>query len=848
MISILKKTILFTISFLFTILLFFGLYLYLYGLNISSFSYKDISVNGLYIKLDKKLIVKINKLKIPNINSNLKNTNSLDDIQKDLEYIPILKQYFTLIDIKDLIIGSQHMIVSYNDENIYFDNNLVNISVKPEFSKNTINLNLYSLYLKDYKMMFDGEIKLDLKKESSFLTGNFYYKELQGTINSIANKKQIEFHIDSSSMKNIRFVKDFIRLHKIIESWMYDNITGKFKLNYLMGIIDITGDKPKLVKLEGDAQVQDASIIYHKNLKPIKTKLLSITYKNDNLYFNMKNPTYRGIKVYGSNVVISSLMGKKPNIVINIKTKNKLTKDIIQIVQAFGGAIPIEQLSGSTNSKLKIKIDLFGKFKTNLYGTFKTKNSTFKIKNFKFKALDATVKLNNDNLKIIKSSLLYDKNLFMKLDLDINLKTKQAAGIATNIKYNIKNDEYVFLNIHNISSKLKVDFSNGLNIDIKQLNLKLVDNLEVFKVYVKDIKKIVPYSPFLKENKLNNGNLILNLNTKNMLTFEANLNNLDLPLMINKKRINNLNLNGIINKSNIKINSKDNRISYTNKPNILHLKNVDILYNTKSKQSNNKFKDIRIYGNKSNILIDNKYKILSDNFEISFQDNILRSFTNQYKVTNMKYINNLKEKTLSINDITPEFFKFLTKKDFIKSGKFDLSAYATKNIYNGEIIIKNVLIEPKTKAKAIIQTNDKKEKTTLDSYFIKHGNIKYKYNIDTKYLDMYEVKTNGNGLDLDGKMNLNFSNDHINGIFNASFFKGASDVIGKIPLVNYIILGDEQNFSVKAKIKGTFDDIKISTNTASSAVKAPISIIGRIITLPVKAIQKIGEEINTKNK
>ncbi|MEA1914076.1 MAG: DUF3971 domain-containing protein, partial [Campylobacterota bacterium] len=444
-----------------TLLLCLGLVLYFYGINISSLTYKDITVNGLYIKLDKKFIVRIDKLQIP---AQQNSTNSLDDIQKDLQYIPLLERYFHNVSIEQLIVGEELMTVSYNHENIYFDNDLVNVSVKPKFFNKNIDLELYSLYLKDYRIMFDGQIKLDMKKKVSFLTGNFYYKDLEGTLSSIANEEQIEFHVDSSSIKDIKFVKDFVRLHKIIESWMYDNIKGKFKLNYLTGIIDIRTDTPKLVKLEGDANVHNASIQYHKKLKPIKTKLLTVKYKNDNLYFIMDKPTYKGIKVYGSDVVISSLMGKKPNIVINIKTKNKLTKDIVNIVQAFGGAIPITQITGATNSKLAIKIDLFGDFKTNLLGEFKTKTSTFKIKDFTFTAHDATVILNNDRLKILNSHLEYDNNLWMKLDLDIDLKTKKATGLASNINYSLHNKEYKFIDLKGISSPIKIDFSKGLDV------------------------------------------------------------------------------------------------------------------------------------------------------------------------------------------------------------------------------------------------------------------------------------------------------------------------------------------------------------------------------------------------
>jgi hypothetical protein len=68
--------------------------------------------------------------------------------------------------------------------------------------------------------------------------------------------------------------------------------------------------------------------------------------------------------------------------------------------------------------------------------------------------------------------------------------------------------------------------------------------------------------------------------------------------------------------------------------------------------------------------------------------------------------------------------------------------------------------------------------------------------------------------------------------------KDYSNIIKHIPLVGYIILGDEKRFSYSVDITGKLKDPKVSTHIAKESFLAPFNIIKRVITLPILPFQE----------
>jgi hypothetical protein len=75
-------------------------------------------------------------------------------------------KYFDRIEVGSLSIGEEIFSISYNKEVLYFDNNAINLSAKATLDGNLVQLDLNSLFFKEYDALSVGTLKIDLKKKN----------------------------------------------------------------------------------------------------------------------------------------------------------------------------------------------------------------------------------------------------------------------------------------------------------------------------------------------------------------------------------------------------------------------------------------------------------------------------------------------------------------------------------------------------------------------------------------------------------------------------------------------------------------------------------------------------------
>jgi len=57
-------------------------------------------------------------------------------------------------------------------------------------------------------------------------------------------------------------------------------------------------------------------------------------------------------------------------------------------------------------------------------------------------------------------------------------------------------------------------------------------------------------------------------------------------------------------------------------------------------------------------------------------------------------------------------------------------------------------------------------------------------------------------------------------------------MVGKIPLLGYILMGDDNSMTVGLQITGTLDDPKVNTTVAQDILTLPLQILKRTIIAP----------------
>ena len=385
----------------------------------------------MYLKLDKKLIVKIDELKI---NKTSQSKTSLDSIAKTISYIPKVLSYFQEIDVKSLKINNNEFLIHFSKNKILLDNKFIRLSAKPRFLGNSILLSLDELYLKDYKLFLQGTLKINTQDQTLDLVSAFKYDKIEGNVSVEANQNDIKILLSTKEMDDIKFLKRLFRIDDVAEAWMYDNIKGKITLNNLFVKLDAKTFMPDEKSIKGDLSIKNAKVMFHKNLPKAKSKKIDIVFSKGDLHIYLNKATYLDKKIYGSSVIIENLSNKKGLVKVNIKANTLLDKDILDITKAFNVNIPIIQTSGLTKADVTINVSYDAKIPIDIQGVFEIHDAKMNLQGFKFFAKKALVLLDNHILKIQDAQVKVDSLLEAQLNLDINLRKLSASG-NTVLKY-----------------------------------------------------------------------------------------------------------------------------------------------------------------------------------------------------------------------------------------------------------------------------------------------------------------------------------------------------------------------------------------------------------------------------
>ena len=141
----------------------------------------------------------------------------------------------------------------------------------------------------------------------------------------------------------------------------------------------------------------------------------------------------------------------------------------------------------------------------------------------------------------------------------------------------------------------------------------------------------------------------------------------------------------------------------------------------------------------------------------------------------------------------------------------------------------------------------------LTAYKIVNGVLEFNYSKEKELLDIKKLLTVGNGIDFDGKGKVDLKTMTLNSDIKLIFLKDYSKIVGVIPVVNYVLLGNNNRVETQVNVFGDINNPKISTNLTKDAFSVPVNIAKRILNSPSMLLDFITgketqEEIENKEK
>ena len=806
----------------------------LQGISIPSVHLPGITIEQLYLKLDKKLIVRAKAIRL----ATKKRPQKLD-IAPYFRSIDYIEKNFQSIAIDRLLIGDSPFRVLYRNGVFAMRGDAFFAKLRLRHMDKKVLFHLLQLRYIPLGLELSGSGAVASLRDGLF-RGVFSIEGARGSVTLQMRGKNLYFEASSRPFDNATLAKIFahLDLHKDIKAWSYKKVVAKsYRLVRLKG--KITRGEP----LRPDAfmaliEAKDAKVYFHPDLPPARIQKIALTYKNDSLFFKLVAPTYEGKDLSGSRVLIRNLTHGRSYIDIFIKTKTPYDADVTRLLAAYGVHIPLRQLSGATDAAVQVRIWLKNN-ETDIKGRFKVADSLIDLSGVKMQLHRADIELDNDTLLFHPSLVSIDPYVDADVKGFVDLGAKRGKVNIHAKRLEVKFGKSHLLQGSDIKDTLVIDLSKKL-FALKNLGVDFYFDRQK-RIVARDITRLLPYSEPARTIGVRSGSVTLTIAKK--IDLEASL---FVPNKIVYKKghpLTHFALQATIADSTTRFRLNDFAHG-TLKPKHLTLYLNDIHLHLPKMEGNGSLPfDLELFG-KRLALSYQKRTLLADSLTFHKSADAL-SLKGRYKKGRFR-LDVSRRITLRAKALGDSFVNALVGKAYVQGGSIDVEAEGPKERVHGFVHIKGSYIKDLKALNnlfaffntipALITFSDPGYST--HGLYVQKGDIEFFYSVPKKVLALKKVHIESQSLTIEGYGALDFAHDTIAMKLDLQTLKNVSNIIKNIPIAGYIILGKDGTISTHVALTGPIDDPKVTTNVAKDTLTAPLNIIKRTLMLPFTIFEK----------
>jgi len=832
------------------IVLFVALFTWLIvGIHADKLTFGNYKIDGLYIKLDKKLTLKANKIVIPES----KEDPSFENVDKTFDYIKYLFTFFHYIELEKVDFKNNDFKFIFADNILYITSDDYEIAGNIERVGQRLIADVSMLYIKKENINIVGKLTYFLQKDRLETEGAFDAYNIKGNFAAFKENDLVSFAVKSDTFSDLKTLIDTTTLNPTVKSWIVDKVQAKkYKLYSLVGKGNVANNEFKIDfdSLRGEMLFDDVQIHYKEELEPVVAESFMLTYKNGGLYFDLKTPKYKDRDLHGSKISIVDLVGKKtPTLVLDLHIKSVIDSVVHEILKAYNLHMPVRQKGSMAKVDVKIDVPL--------------KKSTKKTSVFVNVDLEeGDVYINKVKLPVVKGNVQYEKGFITLKDIDlkeswyegrvngkVDLKVKKAdlKFKAKNIAIGEKKEKFFVLK--NKELPLTLDYSKNIVAKLPSLKLKTVNRPENMLLQIADITKIKPYIKDLGL-QINGGNLDITTKDFETYSFKGKLHR-DSCFFYEKDNVclTRIPCSGRITKKGIDFYAFNKRLHFNEDKSRITLKNLNIDFKEflaskiDTKKSKNK-KTYIITGKNSKLRYD-EYTLVTNNYTIKVKPN-----------GNINAKGNLGKNSVALNKIgknlsiealrmTDKMLHPLINFDGLKRGRYTFKISGDpEKVTKGQIIIEGgVMSDFKAYNNTLAFINTIPALATLNSpgfsnkgFKIEEGVAQYRKIGDRIIFDSIHIR--GKSSTIVGKGELDLKKRTINMNMAIQTAREFGKVVGSIPVLGYILMGEDKSMTAGLKITGSLDKPKVATSATKEILSLPFDLIKRTLQAPAHVIKK----------
>ena len=830
------------------------------GIWIDNLKIGSFYVEKLYLKLDKKLIIRVEKVIIPKKKKNA----PLPNLEKTLSKIKNILRYFQSIELKEVHFKNNHYRLFYSNKVFYMTNNEFEIAAMDvDYIGARLHASIESIYLKKYDIRLSGKLIYNVPEEDVLIEGEAHYRDIFATFVLKKKENHLYYTLKSKEFTQFKSIVEQFTLPPKINQWATEYLKAKsYKIEYLKGVATVNKSGITLIPSTLKAQLftKDVTILFHPKLDPVRAEAMRISF-DDKLDFNLTKPYFLDRPLEGSRVSIEGLLQKKAIIKLDLNATTPYDKAVDKILKAYKITIPIIQTDGVAYARLFMDIALKTK-KVTVDATIDLDKAKIKIGSAPLSIEKGSVKIEEKNVKL--SDFVVDSSWYkIALDGDINLK-KEKIELLLDIKtLKLGKKERDYLLIENSKQPLLIDYSHNIKFTLPKLNsgINMFAKDSTVVMDIADINKIKPYLTNVPMN-IDGGNL--KIKTKDFLEYQFSglINNKECFFYENNSTcLIVLPIKGTLSSEGLYLNAFDKRLFYNSKTSTIKVKNLH--FNLEKFLQNKQKRDTIKSKEATNILLQAKKSIISykthhlltDTYDINLSSQGDFSFEGVLGRDRVVVKQSKKYMSIQSNRVTDKMLHPLINFTGLQKGKYSIKILKNREgVSTGEITIYGGVMRGfKTYNNVMAFINTIPSLATLNrpgfsdkGFDIKKGTIKFRLAGDILNLDSIVIE--GVSSSISGRGVINIAKKTLQVDIFIMTAREVGKIIGDIPIVGYILMGDKKSVTVGLEITGTLNKPLVKNSAIKDTLFVPLKILKRTLATPEYIYQKQKEKAKLKEE
>jgi hypothetical protein len=435
------------------------------------------------------------------------------------------------------------------------------------------------------------------------------------------------------------------------------------------------------------------------------------------------------------------------------------------------------------------------------------------------------------------------------VDGKIELKKQKADLLvkAKTVKLEAKDEKFFVLKNQNFPVVIK--YKENLNITLPKFATQITDTKKETKISISDLTKIKTY--LTDSGAFGEGGSI-EIKTKDFKSyvFDGLLKRSTCVLYEKEDKCHvRVPFHAEFTPLDFNFYAFGERVHYTHSKSRLRLKDINIdlekFLATQAKQNNKEGAKLLVLGKNSNLRY-GEYTLLTDSYDVQIEKNgdmkaIGSADGDIVKFSKRKDIIDIK--ALRIKD---KVLHSLINFEGLYDGRYSFkSAGKPKTLMKGEIIVEGgVMKDFKAYNNTLALINTLPDLAVFRSpgfsqkgFSIEEGVVEYRI-MERKKIIFDSIYIKGSTATIIGKGELDLENNTIHVDLALQIARSLGELIGSLPVLGYIAMGEDKGLTVGLKISGALDKPVVKTSAAKEILTLPVQILQRTLEFPGKIIEK----------